>query len=280
MNDSLNNLSYTNFNVNKDVLHVIDNEYFPFDPTLKNIGVNLSGGADSACGTALLCKLIDELGCDTKITVITHNRCWNTRPWQQPVSLDVYNKLVTMFPNTIIRRIENFIPPELEHGAIGNIDQLGAPGDSICVQSFNNYAMYNYNLDTTYGFTTSNPQDENFSHDRELDNRHWTKEKLLSLTYCPQTDCAEHLTPFRLLDKRFVIKQYYNNNWTELLDITRSCEQEHQPIEKSWRYGFPPLENYIHGTTPLVTCCDLVDDLSEGCFWCAERDWAIKNVDK
>tara|TARA_B100000963_G_scaffold45112_3_gene33640 strand:+ start:42169 stop:43002 length:834 start_codon:yes stop_codon:yes gene_type:complete len=275
MNDSLNNLSYTHFNVDEDILHVIDNEYFLFDPTIKNIGVNLSGGADSACGTALLCKLITELECDTKITVITHNRCWKTRPWQQPVSIDVYNKLVAMFPNIIIRRIENFIPPELEHGVIGNIEQVGAPGDTVCVQSFNRYAMHTYDLDITYGFTTSNPQDENFSHPTALDKRNWTKEKLLSQQKCPQVN-VEHITPFTLLDKTFIVKQYYNNNWTELLDITRSCEHEYDST--SWRKDFPTLKNYIHGTTPLVTCCDIIDDLSEGCFWCAERDWALTNV--
>ena len=276
MNDSLNNLSYEKFNVNKDVLHVIDNEYFAFKSTWKNIGVNLSGGADSACGTALLCKLITELGCDTKITVITHNRCWKTRPWQQPVSLDVFHKLVDMFPKIIVRRIENFIPPEIEHGVIGDIEQLDAPGDTICVQSFNRYAMHTYNLDVTYGFTTSNPQDENFSHSLALDKRNWTREKLMSTKFCPQVH-VENMTPFTLLDKRFVIKQYYNNNWTELLDTTRSCEQEYQ---QDWRKDFPALVNYVHGTTPLVTCCDLIEDLSEGCFWCAERDWALKNVDK
>ena len=101
MNDSLNNLSYEMFKIDKNNLHIIDNEHFPFKSTWKNIGVNLSGGADSACGTALLCKLITELECDTKITVITHNRCWSTRPWQLPVSLDVYNKLVEMFPKLL-----------------------------------------------------------------------------------------------------------------------------------------------------------------------------------
>ena len=30
----------------------------------------------------------------------------------------------------------------------------------------------------------------------------------------------------------------------------------------------------------MITCCDVIDDLSKGCFWCAERDWALKNVDK
>jgi len=277
MNDSLNNLSYTHFDVDKDILHVIDGEYFVFDPTVKNVGVNLSGGADSACGTALLCKLITELGCDTKITVITHNRCWNTRPWQQPVSLDVYDKLVDMFPNIIIRRIENFIPPELEHGVIGDIEQLGEPADSTCVRSFNKYAVQLYQLDVTYGFTTSNPQDENFSHPYALDKRTWTKEQILDLEDCPQTDYPIHLTPFILLDKRFIIKQYYNNSWTELLNLTRSCEQEYG--EDSWRSDFPVLEDYIHGMTSLVTCKDLLNDLSKGCFWCAERDWAIKNVD-
>ena len=276
MNNSLNNLSYEKFNINKDILHVVDNEYFAFDPTLENIGVNLSGGADSACGTALLCKLITELKCDTKITVITHNRCWNTRPWQQPVSQDVYNKLVEMFPKIIVRRIENYIPPELEHGAIGNIEQVNAPGDTVCVQSFNRYAIYTYNLDITYSFTTSNPQDENFKHYLALDKRKWTRERLMSENNCPQVH-AKEIKPFTLLDNKFIIKQYYNNNWIDLLDTTRSCEQEYSD---DWRKDFPVLENYTHGITPLVTCGDFISDFSQGCFWCAERDWALKNVDK
>ena len=274
MNNSLNNLSYEMFKIDNNILHPIDNEYFAFDPTCKNIGVNLSGGADSACGTALLCKLITELGCDTKITVITHIRCWNTRPWQLPISLDVYNKLVEMFPKIIVRRIENFIPPALEHGVIGDIPQLGKAGDSVCIWDFNKYARYTYNLDYMYGFVTSNPQDENFNHPRALDRRNWTKERLESSDNCPQI-YEQDIVPFIMLDKNFIIKQYYNNNWTDLLATTRSCEQEHS---FDWRKDFPVLENYTHGITPLVTCSDFISDLSQGCFWCAERDWAMKGI--
>ena len=147
------------------------------------------------------------------------------------------------------------------------------------MQSFNRYAIHTHNLDITFGFTTSNPQDENFSHHLALDKRNWTKEKLLAQISCPQMHFPT-FTPFVLLDKKFVIKQYYNNNWTELLETTRSCEQEYYEDQGNWRVKFPTLKNYIHGTTPMITCCDVIDDLSKGCFWCAERDWALKNVDK
>ena len=56
----LNNYSYEKFKIDKSILHDIDGALFPFDKNLKSIAVNLSGGADSALGTAILCTLIKK----------------------------------------------------------------------------------------------------------------------------------------------------------------------------------------------------------------------------
>ena len=56
----LSNSSYDKFGVDPSVLHDVNGLLYPYDTTWTNIGVNLSGGADSAVGTATLCKLILE----------------------------------------------------------------------------------------------------------------------------------------------------------------------------------------------------------------------------
>ena len=59
MKQSLNNKAYNSYdNIDKNFLHDIDGELFYFNPSWKKVGVTLSGGADSACGVAILCKLI------------------------------------------------------------------------------------------------------------------------------------------------------------------------------------------------------------------------------
>ena len=120
----LSNYSYKKFNIDKSILHEVNGALFPFDKNLKSIGVNLSGGADSALGTSILCSLIEKYKTNTKITVITNVRVWKDRPWQAPIAFDVYNKIREMFPNVTFERVENYIAPELEDGTIGKIKQL------------------------------------------------------------------------------------------------------------------------------------------------------------
>ena len=44
----------------KNILHLVDDVYFPLASQWKNIGVSVSGGADSALMAYLLCDLIDK----------------------------------------------------------------------------------------------------------------------------------------------------------------------------------------------------------------------------
>jgi len=142
------------------VLHRINGLDIPFSSSWKRIGVNLSGGADSACLTFLLCKIIQDNNIDCKIDVITHIRCWDTRPWQEPISEEVFNKLKSMFPSIIENRHTNFIAPGIEDGAMGKIIMSKGvlrAGDQIQIDEFNSYCIFKYKFDAIFNATTHNP---------------------------------------------------------------------------------------------------------------------------
>jgi hypothetical protein len=278
MSIELSNNSYNHFKISKDILHNIDGLLFPFSTSWKKIGVNLSGGADSALGTAILCDLITKFKSNTEISVITHNRVWHKRPWASHISLDVFNKLQSMFPEVKMTRFTNYIPPELEHGTIGVIDKLadksGTPksADMVAVSSFNNYIASTNKLDAVYNFTTLNPP---VKFDNPAVHREWTKEQVYNNSVCPQIH--NHfpnfldVSPWRLVSKDFIVKQYHNNSWQDLFNITRSCEGDIDLL-----YGTTDFQAYQHSVTPLKTCLDVKKTASDHtCFWCKERKWAL-----
>jgi hypothetical protein len=281
---SLSNRSYTKFDVDPGMLHQVDEALFPFNTNWKRVGVNVSGGADSAVGTATLCSIIERLGLDTEIVFLTNVRVWNNRPWAGPISVEVYEKIQSMFPQIKMTRVQNYIPPELEDGSIGIIEQIGTSGDRICTRSFNAFASYTYKLDAVYGFITANPDDEEFIFDRGGPyDRAWTPEALEEATFCPQItpdSKLTHVLPWKLITKDFIMGQYIRRGWQELLEITRSCEGDKNLFEFMETEPFKDYTEYEHGVTPLVTCGDVTDNVQEGCFWCAERDWALKRAKK
>lgn len=256
----VSNYSYKKWNIDNNILHNINGLLFPFDKSYKSIGVNLSGGADSALGTAVLCSLIEKYKTETKITVITNIRVWKSRPWQAPIALDVYNKIREMFPNVKFERVENYIAPELEHDSIGKIEQLGTTGDRVITRSFNEYISHAKNLEAIYTFITHNPTDENFICSclgRPLD-RYLDKEEIDNADFCPQIDPhnIKLQRPWMFVQKDFIMSTYIENNWVDLLKTTRSCEGD---------FAYLNYKNYKHGVTPLKTC--------DECFWCVERKW-------
>ena len=66
-----------------------------FNADWKNIGISLSGGADSALLAYLVCSQIK----DTKVHILSHVRMWKTRPWQRYDSIRVFEWLQKRFPN-------------------------------------------------------------------------------------------------------------------------------------------------------------------------------------
>ena len=275
---SLSNKSYEMHNVPSSVLHQCDEALYPYDPTWKRVGVNVSGGADSAVGTAILAELILKHGNNTEIVFLTNVRVWNNRPWAGPISVEVYEKLQSMFPEVKMTRIQNFIPPEIEDGSIGVIEQIGTTGDRMCTQSFNRYAVHSYKLQAVYNFITNNTDD--FDHRSAPWDRAWTPEKLADTSVCPQyIDNSPALVhPWKLISKDFIMGQYIRRGWMDLLNTTRSCEGDINlwPDHSEW----VDYTQYEHGVTLLPTCGDSDTDPQRGCYWCAERTWALDKANE
>ena len=273
---TLSNKSYEMHNISSDVLHQVDEALYPYDPNWKRVGVNVSGGADSAVGTAILAELIEKHGNNTEIVFLTNVRVWNNRPWAGPISIEVYEKIRSMFPNVKMQRVQNFIPPELEEGSIGMIEQINTSGDRMFTQSLNRYATYTYKLEAIYNFITNNPPVDSVKHTKAPFDRIWDEEKLSNTDVCPQyiggSDGDPSLIhPWKLITKDFIMGQYYRRGWEDLLDTTRSCEGDKLLFPDG---PFSTFVSYEHGVSPLPLCHEVTDDINLGCYWCAEREWA------
>ena len=239
-------------------IHNIDNVNIPFETHWQSIAISVSGGADSALLSYLLCSLIPSTQ-TMEINIISHTRMWKTRPWQAVDSLGVFNWLQKKFPNLKFKRYTNFIAPDIEYGNIGpNItDEYGkkVSGDNIQQRAFAEYVCYNENCDAYYNAVTRNPRLANFNGMRERD--------------IEPDESNEHLTlmvhmgryaihPFRFVEKDWIIKQYKRLEIEDLLSITRSCEGE-----------FKGLDYITYKPGQAVPTCG-------ECFWCKEREWAIE----
>jgi len=248
-------------------LHRINGLDIPVSTSWKKIGVNLSGGADSACLTFLLCKIIQDNKLDCKIDVITHIRCWDTRPWQEPISEEVFNKLKSMFPDVIENRHTNFIAPGIEDGAMGKIIMSKGvlrAGDQIQIDEFNSYCIFKYKFDAIFNATTHNPLSLTIDGEppaRRIDTD--KKEPLLIL----KRNGSHIFLPFLLVDKSWILAQYYLFKIVDLYETTRSCEGDLSDAIVS--QTFPSLIDYKPGI--YVPTCGK-------CFWCQERSWAETEI--
>ena len=61
------NKVFERWNVPAEWQHEVNGLIIPFNPEWKNIAVNVSGGADSACGTSTLAKIIHS--CQKKLAL-------------------------------------------------------------------------------------------------------------------------------------------------------------------------------------------------------------------
>lgn len=234
--------------------HTIDNVTISVDPAWKKIAISVSGGADSALLSFLICTLIND---NVEVHVINHTRMWKTRPWQSHDGIVVYNWLTSRFPNLHFTRHTNFIAPELEYGNIGPtlVDEYGkhVSGDNIEQRAFAEFICHTHNIDAYFNGVTRNPRSIPGMSERDIER---TAETMHLEIMQHMGKWAMH--PFRFIDKSWVIKQYIDNDITDLLDITRSCEGEFSQIDYT---------NYVFGQ-PVPTC--------NQCFWCKEREWAIE----
>lgn len=237
--------------------HNIDSCLVPFDHTWTKIAVSVSGGADSALLAYIICQLIKDH--NTTIHIISHVRCWKTKPWQQDNANDVYNWLTKKFSDLKFVRHTNFIAPELEYGDVGPIltDEYGkkVSGDNIQQRAFAEFVCHKNHIDAYYNAVTRNPItiDLGGMKERNIDaNDHNQHLKIMK----HMDRWAIH--PFRFVDKSWVISQYRRLGIIELLELTRSCEGTFKEID---------FTNYNKGQ--YVPICG-------ECFWCKERRWAIE----
>ena len=257
------------------IVETFSNLNIVFDPTWKKVGVNLSGGADSALLTFFICSIIEKHNLDCTVTAITYQRCWETRPWQGYISIQVYNWLKGRFPKIIVDRITNYIPPELEHGAIGPIIN-GRSGDQIIVGSFNRFAAWENNLNAVFNATSKNPDAKRADRmtNRDKDAEDGVLEDVWR--YGKKED-AYLVHPFRFVKKDWIVAQYFIYGINELYYTTRSCEgdiEQHEIIKRSCGH----FKDYKDGMD--IPLC-------KQCWWCEERQWAedrlqetIKEIDR
>ena len=238
----------------------------PFDPNWKRIGVNLSGGADSALMTYLLCKIIKENKFDIAVDIITYQRCWETRPWQGYISQQVYMWLLNKFAGIVSKRHLCYIPPELEHGVIGPIVD-GRSGDQIIVGSYNRFSAWHHKLDAVYNATSKNPdnlrEDRMRNRDKDAAQGHlkdlWDENPRVRSVF---------VHPFRFVKKDWIVAQYHIHNIIDLYKITRSCEGDinhHENVRKACGH-FRDYNDGMH----IPECGE--------CWWCEERAWAESRV--
>ena len=262
---STNNSLYKNIS-NDVLLTTFSKLTIPFDEKWQRIGINLSGGADSALLTYLLCTIIQRNNLDTKVDVITYQRCWETRPWQGYISLQVFDKLKDMFPYIIENRYTTYIPPEIEHGVIG-ASINGKSGDQIIVGSYNKFAAWEYNLDAVYNATSKNPDD--LREDRMTNRDKDAKDGIITdLWFYSGKVKSTFVHPFRFVKKDWIVAQYHIHNILDLYNTTRSCEGDINHME-SIKEACGHFRDYNAGM--YIPEC-------KQCWWCEERDWADKQV--
>lgn len=268
-----NNNLYKNLNDNNFILYSQGGVIIPFNRTWKSISVRLSGGADSALLTYILCKLITENKLDCEIHAISFIRNWATRPWQNHISIQVYDKLVSMFPNIKFHRHPGFVPPSIEHGAVGGaiipFNDNGIikheTGEGIVMSDFDKFIAGTFNTKAAYVGITANPpvQDKLKREmvDRNVDPLNMHIQKLVE--YRKKSDTC-YMVPLRYIDKKWVTLQFLNEGLLELYSITRSCEGDivlHPELAKV----VPSFNEYKPGMY-IPICND--------CWWCWERKWA------
>lgn len=229
----------------------------PFDKNWKKIAISLSGGADSALLSYLICKEV----VDQEIHFISHIRCWKTKPWQKYDAVNVYSWFLEKFPNIKMHRHTNFIPPEMEWGDVGPVwrDEYGknVSGDNIELRAFAEYICYSYDIDIYFNAVTRNPRNVDFNGMPSRDIEKTEKNK--HLEFMPHLGrLASH--PFRFVEKNEIIKLYKKFDIMDLFYLTRSCEGTFMSLD---------YKNYVPGQE--VPICN-------ECFWCKERQWALDNA--
>jgi hypothetical protein len=220
------------------------------NPSWNKIGISISGGADSALLSYLICS-------NTKAEIHFTNqiRLWRSRPWQEYIADQVIDWFKKRFDNVFFVH-RNLIPPELEWADKGPtiVDEYGKlkSGNQIILRSHNEYIANKFKLDALYGGINLNP-DVDIPGSLEDRNQGHIPPHYVH-------DGIHICHPFVRIRKDWIIEQYFKNDIVDLLELTRSCEGEFEGLD---------YKTYIPGQSVPV-CGE--------CFWCKEREWAFGQI--
>lgn len=251
-----------------DIAHEIDGVYFFLDPKWKRVAINVSGGADSALLTFLICDIISKKGLDLEVHTLTHTRLWKTRPWQPYDAKRVINRIKSYYPTVKIIQHENFMAPELNCKDPVLMDENGnmKTGDRIMVRAWSDYICFTNDIPAWFGGITLNPSDaltqKPFDRNKEFEATREDLEKLIiyhnNLYICH---------PFSFSDKEWIMQQYKNFNITDLLKLSHSCEGDNTL--------YPDVYNGLDYKSYIPD--QIVPECGQ-CFWCQERHWGMNKV--
>lgn len=220
------------------------------NPSWNKIGISISGGADSALLSYLICS-------NTKAEIHFTNqiRLWRSRPWQEYIADQVIDWFKKRFDNVFFVH-RNLIPPELEWADKGPtiVDEYGKlkSGNQIILRSHNEYIANKFKLDALYGGINLNP-DVDIPGSLEDRNQGHIPPHYVH-------DGIHICHPFVRIRKDWIIEQYFKNDIVDLLELTRSCEGEFEGLD---------YKTYVSGQSVPV-CGE--------CFWCKEREWAFGQI--
>jgi len=226
---------------------------FELSTNTRQIGVNCSGGADSAILLYMICDYIQQNDIDATVSVMTcandNKNRWNARKAASVINYTI-NKLKfnSIDMHYIYYRdrqdIKYFHEVEAKLFADGRIDLL--------------VAGITANPKVTAIVEDSNGNMIDLSHNALVERNsnqapQWTT----------STNGNKFYTPFINVDKRFVASMYSEYNVMDMLDLTRSCEATPQPpgLVHTVEYD-PNFENQPCGK----------------CWWCLERKWAFGHL--
>lgn len=238
-----------------------------FSKTQKAIGVSFSGGADSTLMLYLLCRIIKEFNLNIKIVALTTIRFWEQKIGADYVSANILKYFkASLFPDIEIIHEFGFIPTALETTPLSNIQDLPpgyftenelkfARADIYASLTWNKYISNKYDLVLIYNGTTMNPahlgDNVNAPRHRAATDFIWSRTKNFT-------------SPFKLINKDWVMAQYDNFGLQDLAKMTKSCNAGEQEIIE--KFGTKIIGNdmqkYSCGT----------------CFFCHERLWATENI--
>ncbi len=226
-------------------IHYKEGEFINLElPNHGNIGVLVSGGADSALLTYLLAYYIKKNQLPVQIFPITAELL--SRPYNLRYSQRVLEKISELLNFKFNLHLNFFIPNHLGEWS----DEQKVAVKSYYTADF----IKRYQLVFLYNALTSAPSEEDLPPGIRSESPGRTSEEWKE----KQKNIDPQKVPFIDIDKRGIAELYAKFNLLEsLFPLTRSCESE--------------LEETIYCTK----VCSEVLPLEEYCWWCREREFAF-----